>query len=180
MKLYQLAIEGIGVEEFIREIGEMTMIDPTNEFRRNLLADLLFSLGKKLEAKPHYEWLIKNENYPNNPSIHNNLAIIYLNTDILKAEEHINKAVTLNQNSAAILDTQGWIIAQLGRFEEALTILREAFARDSNNPAIRYHLAYALHKLGRNNEAKKELSISTSSKYSFPEKQDALKLLVSI
>jgi Flp pilus assembly protein TadD len=51
--------------------------------------------------------------------------------------------------------------------EEGLHYLRSAHSRESQNPEIRYHIAVALDKLGRKDEAKQELEQALSSNSPF-------------
>ena len=87
------------------------------------------------------------------PLFLNNLANMYRLTDIEKAEKYAREANELAPNIAAINDTLGWILAQKQQYQEALSYLREAIARDNNNATYHYHITFVLLKLNRNAEA---------------------------
>lgn len=55
------------------------------------------------------------------------------------------------------MNTHGWNLVKLARYEDGLVSLRQAYAMSSNDPSIRFHIAYALKQLGRDSEAKKDL-----------------------
>ena len=65
------------------------------------------------------------------------------------ALRHIQTALSLDPENAAYLDTLGWIYHQMGRFDEALDLLRQADRLQPNDPEIRDHIEKTLEKLGR-------------------------------
>jgi tetratricopeptide (TPR) repeat protein len=80
-------------------------------------------------------------------------------------------------DNAAVLDTLGWILVQLGELERGLGYLREAVARDSRSPTHRYHLAVALEEYGNADEARRELERALEIGRPFPERAEALERL---
>ena len=58
-----------------------------------------------------------------------------------------------------------------------MPLLREAYARSATNLTIRYHIALALAKLGREKQAISELRATLATGQKFPEQEDALSLL---
>ncbi|GAC17133.1 XrtA/PEP-CTERM system TPR-repeat protein PrsT [Paraglaciecola arctica] len=177
---YQITLQGVALELFDKQVNNLLDKNPNNALLRNLLADFYINLHKFELAKPHYELLLKVKDYPIKAYVYNNLSNIALETNIVEAQEYIQKALELDENSASILDTQGWIMAKQAKYEEALTILRMAFSVDSKDPAIRYHLGFILNKLGRDEEARKELSNALTSEKNFYERELAQQLLDSI
>ncbi|MBL4630520.1 MAG: tetratricopeptide repeat protein [Paraglaciecola sp.] len=120
------------------------------------------------------------DDLPNKANIYNNLANIVSSNDIVKAISYAKQAVNLNPNSSSILDTQGWLETQNNNLQQGLNILRQAFTLNSNNPTIRYHLAYTLNKLGRAVEAKSELQLALRSEQDFQERTQAQDLLLAL
>lgn len=92
-----------------------------------------------------------------NPIFLNNLAYYLMESDLTAAEQYAQKANQLAPQVAQFNDTLGWIYTKQGQHAKALTLLREAQMRDSGNPTILYHLAYTLHALGENEQAKRML-----------------------
>lgn len=179
-KFYQLTVENKATALFEKSIPALVEKFPDNYFQRNLLADFYLNHGKQTLARQQYELLLEVDRFPNRAFVLNNLANIYLKTDLGKAQTYITEAMQLAGNNAAVVDTYGWIKALLGNYREALDILRRAYAMNSRDPAIQYHLAYTLIKLGRSAEAKNELLAALDSPVRFNERKDAEALLNSI
>jgi putative PEP-CTERM system TPR-repeat lipoprotein len=180
IRLYELARRGVKVSEFASLIERLVLEQPDNDWRRKLLADQLINQDKWQEAKPHYLKLIEKERLSRDFSILNNLANIYMQEDLSTALAYAKRALENARTVPAVLDTHGWILTKMARYEDGLVSLRQAYAINSNDPAIRYHIAYTLHKLGRVTEAKEELQQALASSVVFSERSDAEKLLASI
>ena len=82
--------------------------------------------------------------------------------------------------NAFVTDTLGWALFQNGQYDRALQMLRDARLRQPDSPEIRYHLAAALEKTGRNNEAREELEAAFKVGRPFEGSADATKLLKSL
>ncbi|ARD42953.1 XrtA/PEP-CTERM system TPR-repeat protein PrsT [Colwellia sp. PAMC 21821] len=177
VKLYKMTTLGFGHEAFKSLTNEILTKNENFHFMRNLLADHYLNTGDIANTKVHYDILKEVEELPNKPLVLNNLANIYLKEDLVLAEKYALEALTLDDTSAAILDTFGWIQALNGKFTEALTNLRRAHTMNSNDPAINYHLGYTLLKLGRTVEAKMELKRALASDINFYERDDAQVLI---
>lgn len=110
---------------------------------------------------------------PEDANVLNNLAWLYARTEDPRALEVARRARDAAPGSAAIADTLAWILINEGEPQEALGLLREAQAKASLNPEIRYHLAVALDQLGRQAEAKRELEAAFNFASDFPGSQAA-------
>ena len=71
-----------------------------------------------------------------------------------EALELISRAIAAQPNSAAIIDSYGWVLYRLGRKEEALVELRRAFTKQKD-AEIAAHLAEVLWALGQKDEARR-------------------------
>jgi tetratricopeptide (TPR) repeat protein len=179
-QLYQLSNIGTGTQKFVTHIESLLSKDPTKHLLRNLLADTYLQNGQKAKATEHYNQLVTLENYPNQSAVLNNLAFITMDTDLDAALELTEQALLISPKASSLIDTKGWIIAKKGQYDQALVLLRQAYSMDSNDPAIRYHLAYTLHKLGRVEEAKTELVSAFLLNIPFIESGDAQALQASL
>ena len=71
-----------------------------------------------------------------------------------EALELINRARAAEPDNAAITDSYGWVLYRLGRNEEALRALRQAFGLQKD-AEIAAHIAEVLWAMGRHDEARK-------------------------
>jgi putative PEP-CTERM system TPR-repeat lipoprotein len=176
IKLYQLAQIDVKADIYVKKINTLLRENETLHLARNLLADHYLNNGELAKALPHYEKLSTLTFLSNRAAILNNLANIHQSNNLVVAATYAKQAIQLAPTSAAFLDTYGWIIAQQGQYNQALTLLRNAYAMDSTNPAISFHLAYVLTQLGREIEALTAVKNSLSVGTSFDELDSAKKL----
>ncbi len=76
------------------------------------------------------------------------------NENIPEAMALVEKALQLDPNDAAIMDSVGWGYYRSGKLDESVEILRRAYAGDAN-PEIAAHLGEVLWMRGDKKEAKK-------------------------
>ena len=122
---------------------------------RRFLAGRLLGSGRYDEAIGHYEALLVEQ--PEDPLLLNNLAWLYQKTGNPKAREFAQRAYDLAPNQARTIDTLGWILVQEGDVNRGLTLLRFAQSRAPDDPSVKFHIAVALSKLGRTDDAKAQL-----------------------
>ncbi|WP_418982381.1 tetratricopeptide repeat protein [Alistipes sp.] len=88
---------------------------------------------------------------PDNTLVLNNYAY-FLALDGAQLEKALDMAarvVELTDNNPTYLDTYGWVLFRLGRFEEARKVLRQAIALDrQNSPELMVHYGDILEALG--------------------------------
>ncbi|MFT2090631.1 XrtA/PEP-CTERM system TPR-repeat protein PrsT [Paraglaciecola sp. 2405UD69-4] len=179
-QLYQLANLGKGTEKFKEHLEGLLKSTPNKHVLRNLLADTYLQSNETAQALSHYKKLQNLENYTNKPAVLNNLAFIALDNDLALALDLINQGLELAPQSADLIDSKGWVLAKLGQYDEALVLLRQAYAMNSNAPSTLYHLGFTLQKLGRSDEAEKELKSAFELGVPFLESSEAQQLLNSI
>lgn len=149
--------------------------NPSDNKSRIQLAILFTQLKDIKNAKSQYQLLLDAK--PENVAVLNNLAILYLSSDINKASEYAEKAYRLKPGIAAIADTYGWVLYKAGKSDKSISVLSVA-ANKSDNPSIHYHYAVALTKSGKPKEAKEVLQKIINKK--FDEALDAKKLYNSL
>ena len=72
----------------------------------------------------------------------------------------ISRALELDPYNGAYLDSMGWVLYRMDKFEEAETYLRQALERVSRDPTVHDHLGDVLAKQGKTKEAMAEWHIA--------------------
>ncbi|MCB1759129.1 MAG: PEP-CTERM system TPR-repeat protein PrsT [Gammaproteobacteria bacterium] len=143
-----------------------------------VLAAVFNRQGAFEQARGHYEAVTRLQ--PEEAGAFNNLAVLYQRIDHPDAVATARKAYQLDPNDAAVNDTLGWLLVQQGEPQQGLDFLRQAQARATRNPEVRYHLAVALHRLGRSQESVRELRAALAQPEGFGSLAEAQALLHEI
>lgn len=138
------------------------------------LADSYLRRGLKREATQQYEALLAVQ--PDFIPALNNLALLYLQQGDRRALDLAERAHRLQPSSPVSADTLGWILTRQGQGERGLKLLEQAYAANAQQPEVRYHYAYALHRAGKTAQARQVLAPLQSAKLP-PELQEAVREL---
>jgi tetratricopeptide (TPR) repeat protein len=118
------------------------------------IADFYYKLNNFKQAFGSYEDGLKLD--PHNTRILNNYSY-YLSLrkqNLNKALEMSSLAVELEPNNSTYIDTKGWVLFQMERYEEARDVLRNAISKSGSTSAvITEHYADALFKTGNKDNA---------------------------
>lgn len=141
--------------KFVKQLRYLVDKYPERAIQRHTFADHLFEHNQLEQAKLQYQHLVI-QDIPSSKRAWalNNLAIIYQRENDYQAAVDVSKQAFAMLPEPVIIDTLGWSLTLLGDVEEGLAYLRQAFSMLSTNPKIQYHIAYALVKLNRQEEAK--------------------------
>ena len=82
-------------------------------------------------------------------------------------------------DSRGIRDYYALSLWQLGRYEEALEVLRRAHSLLANDPSIQYHLGYTVYQLGRRADGVREIRRAVDSGQRFLDQEAAIAFLQS-
>lgn len=119
------------------------------------IADASYELGQFEKSFETYDEVLELD--PANDGAMNNYAY-YLAEQKTRLEDAltmINKALVSNPNRPTYLDTKGWVLFQLGRYNDAVIVLEKACTFFKRDKVVGKHYADCLEKLGRNEEAEK-------------------------
>ncbi len=142
-------------EKAVATLNEWLKRESENIAVLSMLGMQFQSMKQDAKAIDAYEKVYKLA--PDNLLVLNNLAWLYQTKGNKEAIILSKKAYELAPETPEIVDTYGWILVKFGEQERGLQILQQAFVSAPTNPEIGYHVAYALHKVGRVEEAKKML-----------------------
>lgn len=156
-KMYTLTTKGLPVQSFKKQIDSIISAYPSRYFPKNLLAQYYFYNNQLDLAAAQYEELLTHPDIKNKASLLSRLATIYMQSDLPKSANYANQAYLLDGTNANILATYGWVLTQQGQPTDGLAMLRKAYSRSPQYPAIQYYIAVSLDKIGLVAEAKSEL-----------------------
>ena len=122
---------------------------------RMTLASYVQQQGRMDEAIEEYLAILGRD--PDNLTALNNVAWIYQQQGSDKGIAYAEQAYELAPQRPEIIDTLGWLLVEKGDHQRGLVLLQEAVTRAPHNAEIRYHMAVALAKAGRSEEARREL-----------------------
>jgi putative PEP-CTERM system TPR-repeat lipoprotein len=155
VRLYNVRMKAGMPEKALSALSDWLEKSPSDAKTRHVLASAYLGLKRYDDAIQQY--LRLREDGGDNPVILNNLAWLYQQKGDAKAIEFAEKAYEMAPKSAAIVDTLGWILVDNRQYARALELLRKATVLAPQESEIRYHLAVALHRAGRNDDARSEL-----------------------
>lgn len=121
------------------------------------LGNLEQRAGRALEAVTWYRRLL--EKRPDDAAALNEAGYLLADegVDLEQALAWTSRAVQLEPENPAYLDSYGWALFRLERYQEAIDPLRRAGEKDPKEPLLKIHLAKALHAAGREEEGKRVL-----------------------
>jgi Flp pilus assembly protein TadD len=130
-------------------------------------AELLLRMDKVDEAIREYRRAVKR--WPDSAMSLNALGYTLADrtTKYREAARLIEKALDLEPESAAIIDSWGWVLYRQGEHEQALAELKRAY-ESLKDPEVAAHIVEVLWKLERLDEAKKVLE---DAEVLFPENE---------
>jgi cellulose synthase operon protein C len=150
--------------------------DPKDVAIRSALAALYIGQKKYDNAIAEYTRVVAER--PADAAALNDLAWLYQEKgNLAKARGLAEQAVAAAPPTPAVDDTMGWILLAQGEADKALTYLSAASRSAPKNPDIQYHLAIALNRLGRTNDAQAMLETLLGSGATFSYRAEAEKLL---
>jgi len=150
-------------------------VQPDDHRVRLQLAMYLDQTGRQEDAIAEYEQLL--DQRPDNVVALNNLAWLYHLVGDGRAVTLAEQAVELAPDRPEITDTLGWILVEEGELRRGLLLLQQAAVQAPHIPDIRYHLAVAYQRVGRLDEARKELQYLLASGEEFARRDDAQALM---
>lgn len=118
------------------------------------LGDMNYKINNLSDAFTAYDKSLQYD--PNNARILNNYSYYLSLTkkNLTKALEMSTKAVDLEPNNSTYIDTKGWVLFQMGEYEKAREVLRNAIAKSGSTSAvINEHYGDALYKTGNKENA---------------------------
>ena len=122
---------------------------------------LFYARGVSLEradrwAEAEKDLLKALELQPNHPQILNYLAYAWADqgVNLDRAHEMLQRAVAIRPNDGHIIDSLGWVLYRLGRYDEAVVKLEKAIELEPQEAEVNEHLGDVYWQVGRQLEAR--------------------------
>ncbi|MFY9513763.1 MAG: XrtA/PEP-CTERM system TPR-repeat protein PrsT [Rubrivivax sp.] len=161
LNLVQAYVVNNDPQAAVRLLEGWSQKQPRDIVALRAVAELQLNTGKADAARQNFDKLVRLN--PNDPSVATAHAKALLRLNDPGAVAAAERAFKLAPTNAATGDIYGWALVQRGDVENGVRVLRDARLRDPNNGSIRWHLAVALSKAGRKNEARDELRAALAS-----------------
>jgi tetratricopeptide (TPR) repeat protein len=118
-----------------------------------LLGDSYHQLNNDEKTFYYYDKALKNN--PKNALILNNYAyyLALSGKELEKAEKMSFESLKIDANNVNNMDTYGWIMYKMGRYDDAALWIKKALEKDPDNGVVNDHYGDIMYKLGKVDEA---------------------------
>jgi Flp pilus assembly protein TadD len=144
---------------------------------RLTLAQVYLDVHDERAALKEYEGLATARE--SDPTVLNNLAWLYQRKGDSRAQDMAERAYRVSP-TPAVADTLGWILTSQGGAAAGLKYLENASKAMPDNLDVRYHVAVALQKTGKVDDARAILRTIVAKQVEFDSKADAKTLLAQL
>ena len=158
-------------QEMSKAVDEAEKLADTKEAKETIYftRGAMFEKMKKYDASESAFRKVLEIN-PTNASALNYLGYMLADRNVKLQEAHdmIKKALDSDPQNGAYLDSLGWVLYRMGKYEEAETWLRQSLERVSRDPTVHDHLGDVLAKLGKLKDAISQWQIAVKEWESSP------------
>lgn len=175
LRLYRVRVKRGRAETALTILRTWNALHPGNPTVERVIATAYISKGNLKKAIRLHEILL--DRRPKDIALLNNLAQLYQRRGDPRAITLAERAHALSPKSPMLMASYGWILVQQGQPERGMRMLRNAEILAAESDSIRYYMAAALSRLGRNDEARRALDQLMKSGRDFAEKAAARALL---
>jgi len=166
IKQYQMLTRHKEPQAAIKPLEHWLARKPDDRRVRLVLASAYQAAGRDQEAIKAYEAVVARDK--SNVMALNNLAWLYQGRDANKSLQYARRAYKASPDRPEVMDTLGWIMVQQGRYHQGLSLLQDAVSKAPHLSEVRYHMAVALAKVGRKDDARSELDRVLQTDPDFP------------
>lgn len=177
LQLAECLVRAGRLEEGARLAEEVIAKGPDRAAPYRLLTEIAYHRGDLQQALSCSRQALRLA--PEDILILNNHAALlaYTGGDLEEALRLARQAYDLMPDNPLVCDTLGWILVLRGDHREALSLLTFARRHAPGSPDAAYHLAKALHLLGRTAEAHRTVRAALALDGPFPQVEEARRLL---
>lgn len=147
---------------------------PDDLATRRILGDYYLDSGNDAAAREQFEQVIRHA--PSDVASLNNLAWVLRKSDTARAERLALQARAIAPDSPSIADTLGMIYLAGGKYDQAVELLAGAATKLAQDRSVQYHHALALHRAGRDADAREALRKALQGDADFRDRAEARQL----
>ncbi|GAB4367938.1 MAG: tetratricopeptide repeat protein [Calditrichia bacterium] len=155
LEIYGNTLDVVGRSaEAVEPLEKALQLEPDN---LSFLASLAAVYDKlKMWDKSDSLYIAALEKYPDNALLLNNYSysLSVRGIELEKALNLVNRALEIDPDNGAYLDTKGWIYFQMGQYQEALYYIQKALESREESAEVIEHLGDVYMKLGNTQEAR--------------------------
>ncbi len=163
LSLAQIYDKGKRFKDEADALNAAEKLSSSNDDRETVyfLRGAMYEKMKNLEAS-EVEFRKVLQINPENASALNYLGYMFADRNVRLEEAHrmIARALELEPNNGAYLDSLGWVNYRMGKLDEAEANLRQALARTSRDPTVHDHLGDVLMQKGQVKDAISQWELS--------------------
>ncbi len=156
-KLHSALVRSGKKDEADRLAQDWLRTQPKDALGRTYLAEVAMAEKRYADAASMFRSIL--EFAPDNALILNNLAWVSSQMKDPKAQSYAEQALAIQPDNAVVLDTLGMIEVEQGQTDKGVAHLVRAVSLAPDVPQLRLNLAKTYAKLGRKDDARKELNV---------------------
>ena len=129
-------------------------LDPDSRSTKHLLANVFNYLEDWNSSDEMYEELISSDQTDSQALNNYSYTLAERGVKLSSALDMAQKAISLDPNNPAYLDTIGWIYFKLKKYKKALDYIERSISGNAENPVVLEHLGDVLMKISRSDDAR--------------------------
>jgi len=155
-QIYTQAKRFAEAEAALRKALELSSTQDDQEYPLFLLGSVFERQKKYDRAEEHFKKVLAVN--PLNAAASNYVGYMLADRGVRLEESvrYIKKALELEPNNGAYLDSLGWAYYKMNRYDQAETYLEKATRLIPNDPTIREHLGHVYAQLGKKRQAQEQ------------------------
>ncbi len=135
-------------QESIKAFKKVLELEPNNEAALSGLGIVYENMKMFAQCDSIYEVAL--QRLPDNPLILNNYSysLAERDKDLQRALQMARRAIELSPDNAAYLDTYGWVLYKLGRYQEAVKYIKRSIELRDDSAVVIEHLGDVYKAMG--------------------------------
>jgi len=138
----------------IESLNKALELDPNSRSTKHLLANIHNSIGDWSVSENIYKELIISDDKDAQALNNYSYTLAERGLKLKEALTMSQKAIELEPNNAAFMDTMGWVLYKLKKYNKAINYIQKSISLNPNNIIVLEHLGDVYMKINKPNDAK--------------------------